>query len=302
MNPVVIFLILMMMMVGLAIAGYFAYDKYFKKAKPATGSPATGSPGELIITGEGATMSKTEKYIEMPDLSRCYRESGEMEEYCSAYDKNENNGFAFVYDLTVGDSRGYNSCPGGGHDCWYIEKYDNEGTMIDVVNKDGKSMLNAIADDVWNDKWDMENVRLVKEASGIFEFKDGKLVAKKKFGARGTEFEVGDIIKPTDFPSSLYFIGLFIAMKLANAEKPTKITVNIKNAKALFDKLKIGRRGDPTDSPSGVAPLTHEQQRQLQIDRKEMEKTLEVEPEIVLSEVEKAARDAAVRARIPTAL
>lgn len=294
MNPVVIFIILMMMMVGLAIAGYFAYDKYFKKAKPATGSPATGSPGELIITGEGATMtngtSNIEKYIEMPDLSRCYRESGEMEEYCSAYDKNENNGFAFVYDLTVGDSRGYNSCPGGGHDCWYIEKYDNEGTMIDVVNKDGKSMLNAIADDVWNDKWDMENVRLVKEASKIFEFKDGKLVAKKKFGARGTEFEVGDIIKPTDFPSSLYFIGLFIAMKLANAEKPTKITVNIKNAKALFDKMKIGRRGDPMDAPPAAPPAGTKSAAP------------EVEPEIVLSEVEKAARDAAVRARIPTAL
>jgi hypothetical protein len=107
--------------------------------------------------------------------------------------------------------------------------------MIDKIN---------IADDVWNDKWDMENVRLVQEASKIFEFKDGKLVAKKKFGAGGTEFEVGDIIKPTDFPSSLYFIGLFIAMKLANAEKPTKITVNIKNAKALFDKMKIS----PVDS------------------------------------------------------
>ena len=296
MELVIIFIIFMVMIVGLAIAGYFAYDKYFKKAKP-----ATGSPGELIITGEGATMtngtSNIEKYIEMPDLSRCYRESGEMEEYCSAYDKNENNGFAFVYDLTVGDSRGYNRCPGGGHDCWYIEKYDNEGTMIDVVNKDGKSMLNAIADDVWNDKWDMENVRLVQQASEIFEFKDGKLVAKKKGGGGGgTKFEVGDIIKPTDFPSSLYFIGLFIAMKLANAEKPTKITVNIKNAKALFDKLKIGRRGDPTDEPPPAPPLTHEQQRQLQIDRKEMEKTLEVEPEIVLSEVEKAARDAAVRA------
>ena len=284
MDPVIIFIIFVMMIVGLAIVGYFTqYDKYFKKVKPkpVVESPATGSPGELIITGEGATMSKTEKYIEMPDLSRCYRESGEMEEYCSAYDKNENNGFAFVYDLTIGDSRGYNSCPGGGHDCWYIEKYDNEGTMIDVVNKDGKSMLNAIADDVWNDKWDMENVRLVKEASKIFEFKDGKLVAKKKFGGGGTKFEVGDIIKPTDFPSSIYFVGLFIAMKLANAEKPTKITVNIKNAKALFDKMKIGRRGDepPAAPPVGTRPAVPE-----------------VEPDIVLTEVEKAARDAAVRA------
>ena len=290
MELVIIFIIFMVMIVGLAIAGYFAYDKYFKKAKP-----ATGSPGELIITGEGATMtngtSNIEKYIEMPDLSRCYRESGEMEEYCSAYDKNENNGFAFVYDLTVGDSRGYNSCPGGGHECWYIEKYDNEGTMIDVVNKDGKSMLNAIADDVWNDKWDMENVRLVQQASEIFEFKDGKLVAKKKGGGGGgTKFEVGDIIKPTDFPSSLYFIGLFIAMKLANAEKPTKITVNIKNAKALFDKMKIGRRGDPMDAPPAAPPAGTKSAAP------------EVEPEIVLSEVEKAARDAAVRARIPTAL
>ena len=286
MNLIVLFVIIIMMVVGLAIAGYFAYDKYVKKAKPATGSSATGSPGELVITGEGATMSNTEKYMLMPDLSRCYRESGEMEDYCSAYDKNENNGFAYVYDLTLGDSRGYNSCPGGGHDCWYIEKYDNEGTMIDVVNKNGESMLNKIADDVWNDKWDMENVRLVREAGEIFEFKDGKLVAKKKWsgGPGGPGFEVGDVIKPTDFPSSMYFVGLFIAMKMANAEKPTKITVNIKNAKVVFDKMKISHgesvaAPSPSESPAREPPAISE-----------------AEPETVLSEVEKAARDAAVRA------
>lgn len=281
MSVVIFFIVFMMMMVGLAIAGYFAYDKYVKKAKP-----ATGSPGELVITGEGATMSNTEKYMLMPDVSRCYRESGEMEDYCSAYDKNENNGFAYVYDLTLGDSRGYNSCPGGGHDCWYIEKYDNEGTMIDVVNKNGESMLNKIADDVWNDKWDMENTRLAREAGKIFEFKDGKLVAKKKWGGGpgGPAFEVGDVIKPTDFPSSMYFVGLFIAMKMANAEKPTKITVNIKNAKVVFDKMKISR-GESVAVPSPSEPPVREPPA-----------ISEAEPETVLSEVEKAARDAAVRA------
>jgi len=278
---VIFFIVFMMMMVGLAIAGYFAYDKYVKKAKP-----ATGSPGELVITGEGATMSNTEKYMLMPDVSRCYRESGEMEDYCSAYDKNENNGFAYVYDLTLGDSRGYNSCPGGGHDCWYIEKYDNEGTMIDVVNKNGESMLNKIADDVWNDKWDMENTRLAREAGKIFEFKDGKLVAKKKWGGGpgGPAFEVGDVIKPTDFPSSMYFVGLFIAMKMANVEKPNKITVNIKNAKVVFDKIKIAR-GESVAVPSPSEPPVREPPA-----------ISEAEPETVLSEVEKAARDAAVRA------
>jgi hypothetical protein len=281
MSVVIFFIVFMMMMVGLAIAGYFAYDKYVKKAKP-----ATGSPGELVITGEGATMSNTEKYMLMPDVSRCYRESGEMEDYCSAYDKNENNGFAYVYDLTLGDSRGYNSCPGGGHDCWYIEKYDNEGTMIDVVNKNGESMLNKIADDVWNDKWDMENTRLAREAGKIFEFKDGKLVAKKKWGGGpgGPAFEVGDVIKPTDFPSSMYFVGLFIAMKMANVEKPNKITVNIKNAKVVFDKIKIAR-GESVAVPSPSEPPVREPPA-----------ISEAEPETVLSEVEKAERDAAVRA------
>ena len=147
-------------------------------------------------------------------------------------------------------------------------------------------MLNKIADDVWNDKWDMENYRLVREAGKIFEFKDGKLVAKKKRGGGPGRpgFEVGDVIKPTDFPSSLYFVGLFITMKMANAEKPTKITVNIKNAKALFDEMKISRGesvavSSPSEPPAREPPAISE-----------------AEPETVLSEVEKAARDAAVRA------
>jgi len=33
MNLIILFIIIIMMMVGLAIAGYFAYDKYVKKAK-----------------------------------------------------------------------------------------------------------------------------------------------------------------------------------------------------------------------------------------------------------------------------
>jgi len=158
--------------------------------------------------------------------------------------------------------------------------------MIDVVNKNGESMLNKIADDVWNDKWDMENTRLAREAGKIFEFKDGKLVAKKKWGGGpgGPAFEVGDVIKPTDFPSSMYFVGLFIAMKMANVEKPNKITVNIKNAKVVFDKIKIAR-GESVAVPSPSEPPVREPPA-----------ISEAEPETVLSEVEKAERDAAVRA------
>ena len=73
-------------------------------------------------------------------------------------------------------------------------------------------------------------------------------------------------------------------MKMANAEKPTKITVNIKNAKALFDEMKISRGesvavSSPSEPPAREPPAISE-----------------AEPETVLSEVEKAARDAAVRA------
>jgi hypothetical protein len=52
---------------------------------------------------------------------------------------------------------------------------------------------------------------------------------------------LGDVITPIDFPTSLYFTALLIAMKLAGVEKPSKITLKIRNARDLFVNLNARR-------------------------------------------------------------
>ena len=137
-------LLVMMMMcmfvIVLAVIGYFEYNKRSKKS----GEDEGGSPGELVITEDGASMTegyrimpRREKYVQFPQVTSCGTER--PKDYCSGYDVNDTNGFAFVYDLSLKDSTSpkYFECPGGGHDCWYIEKYDDEGTLVGVYNKNG---------------------------------------------------------------------------------------------------------------------------------------------------------------------
>jgi hypothetical protein len=225
--------------VMLAGGGYFAYTKYGKKdSVDPVGSTLEITEDGASLTENYRIMPKREKYIQMPHVADCQK--GIESEMCNSYDKND--GFAYVYDLSLADAGGpqYESCPGGGHDCWYTEKYDEEGTLIAVTDKNGVSMLDKIADDVWSDKWSMEN-RLVSEISDAVEFKDGTLKAKRLLtSGGGQKLEVGEVVKPTDLPSSMYFIVLFTSMKNAGEEKPAKITLKVKGAKDYFNKFVKG--------------------------------------------------------------
>jgi hypothetical protein len=201
---------------------------------------------ELTITENGTTltegyriMPKSEAYIQMPEVYSCGRDNEQS--YCPSYEGTVTNGFAYVYDLSLSDitTPGYTECPGGGHDCWFIEKYDNEGTMIGVVNKNGESLLDKLTDDIWDDKLDT-NSPMVSELLSKMEFKNGKLVTKETLNMTGNiTIAVGDEFKITDsLLPSMYFLILLLAMKAAGAEKPGTITLNVKNAKEKFDMRK----------------------------------------------------------------
>lgn len=251
------FIVILILLAAAAGAAYYYYTQI--QPEPSIGPSPGPSPGpstetELVITEDGASltenyriMPKREKYIQMPDVAVCQK--GADSEMCNAYDKN--GGFAFVYDLSLADvgSPRYESCPGGGHDCWYTEKYDEEGTLIAVTDKNGVSMLDKIADDIWSDKWDMENNQLVKGITNSVEFKDGSLVAKRQLSlGGGGKAEMGDKVKPTDVPGSMYFVALFGSMKMAGEEKPAKITLKVKGSKDLFKKFVEGSRIDQQQS------------------------------------------------------
>jgi len=236
------FIVILILLAAAAGAAYYYYTQV--QPEPSIGpSPGPSTETELVITEDGASltenyriMPKREKYIQMPEVAACQK--GADSEMCNAYDKND--GFAFVYDLSLADivNPRYESCPGGGHDCWYTEKYDEEGTLIAVTDKNGVSMLDKIADDIWSDNWDMENNALVKDITRSVEFKDGSLVATRQLTiGGGRKLEIGDKVKPNQLPGSMYFVALFSSMKIAGEEKPAKITLNVKGSKDLFKKF-----------------------------------------------------------------
>jgi hypothetical protein len=201
---------------------------------------------ELTITENGTTltegyriMPKSEAYIQMPEVYSCGRDNEKS--YCPSYEGTVTNGFAYVYDLSLSDitTPGYTECPGGGHDCWFIEKYDSEGAMIGVVNKNGESLLDKLTDDIWDDKLDT-NSPMVSDLLSKMEFKNGKLVTKETLNMTGNiTIAVGDEFKITDsLLPSMYFLILLLAMKAAGVEKPGTINLNVKNAKEKFDMRK----------------------------------------------------------------
>jgi hypothetical protein len=230
----IIVFIFMFVLFGLAILGYFLLNR--NKPKKNNNSPLSNmSLGELLITERGSfykeayqIMPKREKYIRRPTVTTCHLPD-RAEDYCSSYTISDTNGFAYVYDLSLDGHGGYNysECPGGGHDCWYVEKFDTEGTLTDVVNNNGESLIQRLADDIWSGNWDMENHEITATIKDMFEYKDGNLMVKREDGPNR-------VSKPADFRGAEYYVTLFAAMKMAGEEKPTKITVNVKNSRKAF--------------------------------------------------------------------
>lgn len=240
---VIVGIVLALIIIGVLV--YFLMNKGDDSSSDDSSSDDSSTTGdELIITEEGtetSAKSNKENYIQMPEVQKCAEANkGKKPEFCTDYKLKEDTGFAYVYDLSLGNSSGprYEECVSGGHDCWYVEKYDEDGTMVGVVDKNGVSLLDKIAGDVWNDKWD-KDAGIVKEFSKLGKFEDGKLISKEKFRSRnGSDINVGDVLKPGDAPTtSLYFTLLLLSMKSAGVKKPSKITLKIKGSKKKFTDL-----------------------------------------------------------------
>jgi len=146
---------------------------------------------------------KKEEYLRAPDMNKCYDGSENKPKYCEQHSPKD--GYAIVYDVSIGPSfsREYMTCPGGGHDCWYIEKLDENGTMIDIVDRDGNKLLEKMADDVWSGKWDKEWI---------------------------TELTKRDLLAEADtLPWSAleYYAVMFARLREDGVKKPSKIELNV---------------------------------------------------------------------------
>lgn len=217
--------------------------KEFTKPKVPEVSPKSST---LTITEKGVSlvenymiMPNREYYMQYPDVARCYSEDTDKPEYCNIYDKTA-GGMAFVYDLSLESVTNpqYTQCPGGGHDCWYVEKFDTNGNLVDIVDKNGVKLLDKMADDLWSDAWNMETP-IVKSVKDYAEFKNGKLVALQEMSTPGKPtVAIGDELTINNTPTaSVYFLTLLVALKLAGKDKPSQIVLNIAGAKNNFDTL-----------------------------------------------------------------
>ena len=273
---IIIFTILAIILSGL---GYYFF--IMKKDEPPPKKSPESSPDSntnedrliLTITENGTSLSegykimpKREGYIQMPTVWRCDDEGDDIDrgsldpngQLCLSYDSVETNGFAYVYDSTLTGIEiplMYTECPEGGHECWFVEKYDNEGTLTDVINKEGDSMLDKMIDDVWNDKWDIDEPIIKRTPFKDVEFKDGQLISKSDFSlGNGDTLPPGNVIKPGHYPTiwAQYFMLLFISMKIAGIEKPYSVVLKIKNGRDTFMMFKNRNLFQTNDTPGGT--------------------------------------------------
>ena len=165
MDPVIIFVIVMIAIVGLAITGYFVYQNNSGDGKPKSKSDV------IIITDEGSTFetqsSGTETYIAMPRQEKCYGREGDPS-FCGAITPTTE--MNYVFD-TVGGMVGSdgqfkttfnfetNMCADGTQNCLYEEKFDENRKLIGITNAQGDDFIQKFIDDIYSGKVDFDITR-----------------------------------------------------------------------------------------------------------------------------------------------
>ncbi len=166
--------------------------------------------GEVIVIGG------TEGYISMPSTDKV---PTSVSEYTViAYDPDSTS----VNNASSWEEN--EECPGGGHDCLYIERVEN-GRVTAITDKDGNDFLQKFVDDLYAgklskiDDMDLENLKKSKKLS-----EDNKLMAK--LGDDWVKIEPGKTYEYGDrtfgpLPISQYLPLLMVLYKAEGKPKPT---------------------------------------------------------------------------------
>ena len=170
MNPVVIFVIVMMLIVGLAIAGYFVYQKY-------TGDGKKSESDVITITDNGSTK---ETYVAMPRMEKCRGREDEPS-FCGAITPTTEMNYAFD---PVGGSVATNGnfettfnfetnmCADGTQNCLYEEKFDETRKLIGITNAQGDDFIQKFIDDIYSGTVDFNVTRDLGGGRGSQNLKD----------------------------------------------------------------------------------------------------------------------------------
>jgi hypothetical protein len=170
MNPVVIFVIVMMLIVGLAIAGYFVYQKY-------TGDGKKSESDVITITDNGSTK---ETYVAMPRMEKCRGREDEPS-FCGAITPTTEMNYAFdPVGGSIGEGGQFettfnfdtNMCADGTQKCLYEEKFDENRKLIGITNAQGEDFIQKFTDDVYSGTVDFDITRDMGGGRGSQNLKD----------------------------------------------------------------------------------------------------------------------------------
>lgn len=212
------------------------------------GEGPTGPLKTVTITEEGVSMENMRRkvvseYVSMPRVDLCYNPDVSTPEYCTLH--NKETGFAYVYDVASGAlPRLYEKCPGGGHGCWFTEKYDQYGSIVAIENSKGEGLLEKMAKDVWSGNWD------------IAPFKEGKTYKFDKGQLMEVRGDEDVVVTVQDMARSAYFIQLLINMEEAGWDKPDKFKMEIRNAQdaSPYNMIPIIPEPEPEPQPVAAPP------------------------------------------------
>ena len=182
MDPVIIFVIVMVVIVGLSITGYFVYQNNSGDGK--------SKSDVIIITEEGSTFetqtSGTETYISMPRMDECRgRQPGDgfagEPSFCDAITPTTEMNYVFdpvggsiapsgVWQTTFNSET--NMCADGTQNCLYEEKFDNNRKLIGITNAQGDDFIQTFIDDIYSGKVDFNITRDLGGGEGPQNLKD----------------------------------------------------------------------------------------------------------------------------------
>ena len=188
-------------------------SKSSEEKKPNDG----GDGGEVIVIGG------TEGYISMPDTDKV---PTSVSEYTViAYDPDSTS-------LNSASSWEENQeCPGGGHDCLYIERIEN-GRVTAITDKDGNDFLQKFVDDLYAGKLDKIDKMIIEDYENMKEKRklseDNKLMTKVGDNwvkiDPGTKYEYENERggkQTIDMSISQYLLILMVLYKAEGKPKPT---------------------------------------------------------------------------------
>ena len=173
--------------------------------------------GEVIVIGG------TEGYISMPETDKV---PTSVSEYTViAYDPDSTS-------LNSASSWEENQeCPGGGHDCLYIERVEN-GRVTAITDKDGNDFLQKFVDDLYAGKLDKLDKMIAEDYENMKKTKklseDNKLMAK--LGDNWVKIDPGIKYEyenerggkqEINMPIAQYLVILMVMYKAEGKPKPT---------------------------------------------------------------------------------